>query len=235
MECNARKFYYQEGYSLVELAIVLIIIGLVVGGVLLKGGELIESARLNAVMSQVNEIRLATLTFQDRYQAFPGDYAHAKDNIHSSLQDGKSDGIIGGKGLDPHSEASQFWRHLAEAHLIPDPGKPNAENPAFGSGVPASKLGGGFTVTHEAEEDMQGHWIVLGAKNGDEGNGGLLTPLQAKNLDEKADDGNPSTGKVRARDGKDVAENNPGKCLTEKGQYNLAVKKPVCVLYFQLQ
>lgn len=221
----------QAGFSLIELAIALVIIGLIVGGILLKGGDLIDSARLKTVLSQVNEIRMAVTTFQDRYNALPGDYDQAKAHINNQLADGGNDGIINGDGLKSDAEAFLFWSHLAAAQLIPDPGKPQDNTPDFGHGAPAAKIGGGFTIEYIDQGDMQGHWIVLGKKNGAKGKGALLTPLQAMHLDQKADDGNPSTGRIRAANG----EGTDDKCLTDDTkQYNAALKKPACIVYFQL-
>ena len=75
----------QEGFSLVELSIALLIIGLIVGGVL-KGQELLESARLKSALSQVNEFRLATGVFMDKYNALPGDFDHASEYIAPTLK-----------------------------------------------------------------------------------------------------------------------------------------------------
>jgi prepilin-type N-terminal cleavage/methylation domain-containing protein len=220
----------QAGFSLIELAIALVIIGVVVGAILLKGGDLIENARLKAVLSQVNEIRIAVATFQDRYNALPGDYDQASEHIKTSLINGQNDGIIGGKGLDPTSEAFNFWSHLAAASLISDPGKMNNGTPRFGQGAPTSRIGGGFTIKSTPQEDMPGVWIVLGSENGEEGNGALLTPLQAMHLDKRADDGDPLKGKIRALNGNKPDE----QCLTEEGLYNTKLAKPACVVYFQL-
>ena len=131
------------GFSLVELAIVLVVLGLLIGGVL-KGVELVESARLKSILTQVNEFRIAVSTFIDRYDALPGDYHEASQYIKGTLKDGNNSGFIEGPGLARDSEACAFWMHLAEAQLIPLPGKiPAQGNARFGHGVPSAKLGGG--------------------------------------------------------------------------------------------
>src|SRR6186997_1527886 len=66
----------QNGFTLIEIAIVLVIIGLLLGGVL-KGQELITSARVRNLISQQDGIKAAYFGFQDRYRALPGDYSGA--------------------------------------------------------------------------------------------------------------------------------------------------------------
>ncbi len=65
---------HSKGFTLIEIAIVLVLIGLLLGGVL-KGQELITSARVRNLISQQDGIKAAFFGFQDRYRALPGDYA----------------------------------------------------------------------------------------------------------------------------------------------------------------
>src|SRR5438034_8642401 len=71
----------QQGFTLIEIAIVLVIIGLLLGGVL-KGQELITSARVRNLISMQDGIKAAYFGFLDRYRALPGDYAQATANIN---------------------------------------------------------------------------------------------------------------------------------------------------------
>ena len=70
----------QGGFTLIEIAIVLVIIGLLLGGVL-KGQELINTARVRALNNSVDGVTAAWFSFQDRYRAFPGDYTQATVNL----------------------------------------------------------------------------------------------------------------------------------------------------------
>ena len=72
--------YKSRGFTLIEIAIVLVIIGLLLGGVL-KGQELITGARVRNLISQQDGIKAAFFGFQDRFRALPGDYAAATTNI----------------------------------------------------------------------------------------------------------------------------------------------------------
>lgn len=216
-----------EGFSLVELAIVLAIIGLLIGGVL-KGQELLESARLKSVLTQVNQYRLAVSTFYEKYNALPGDFNHASNYIQKGLKDGNGNGVIEGAGLDGTShESLSFWAHLAAANLIPHPGDIKGK-PAFGAGVPECKFGGGFTVAHTPYPDMPGHWFVIGQMHGSKGNGALFTPAQALSLLMKADSADPSSGFFRVKDGADVPG---GSCLKDPHSFNIDYKGAACVLY----
>ncbi|MGB0935484.1 MAG: type II secretion system protein [Alphaproteobacteria bacterium] len=220
----------QAGFSLVELAIVLIVIGLIVGGVL-KGRELIESARLKSVLTQLNEYRVATGTFMVRYNALPGDFKEAKAYISDDLVDGDGDGIISGDGLRADSQARQFWAHLAAARLIPEPGSLGGDGglATFGAGAPSAQIGGGITVEHMQDHGMYGHWFVLGLENNTKGDGALLTPLQAMSLDKKVDNGDPKSGKIRAMDGQGARV---GACI-QGGIYNTKSDARACIMRFQ--
>ena len=69
-----------SGFTLIEVAIVLVILGLLVGGVL-KGQELIAGARVHNLIAQQTGIKVAFFGFQDRYRALAGDYRFATQNI----------------------------------------------------------------------------------------------------------------------------------------------------------
>lgn len=225
-----KKQNKQAGFSLIELAVVLVIMGLLIGGIL-KGRELVDSARLKRIISQLNEYRLATTAFVDKYDSLPGDFNQATQLIHSGLRNGNGNGIVEGAGLASDSEALSFWSHLAAAELIGSPGLREDQNRGeFGKGAPSTSIGGGFTVENNPR-GLSGLWFILGKKNGDHGDGALLTPTQAMSLDKKIDNGYPTSGKVRAFDGSDVA---PHACVTERGEYNVQREEPACVLFFQL-
>jgi prepilin-type N-terminal cleavage/methylation domain-containing protein len=71
-----KRLHSQKGFTLVELAIVMTIIGLLIGGIL-KGQELMQNARITATVAQVKSYSAAVTTFKDMYQATPGDMLNA--------------------------------------------------------------------------------------------------------------------------------------------------------------
>lgn len=110
----------QQGFTLIEIAIVLVIIGLLLGGVL-KGQELITSARVRNLITNQDGIKAAYFGFLDRYRALPGDYPTASANANIP---GCGTGCFGGNGNGQiltdgtSSEAIHVWEHLSKAGFI---------------------------------------------------------------------------------------------------------------------
>ena len=101
----------QQGFTLIEIAIVLVIIGLLLGGIL-QGQSLINSARVRNLISQIDGIKAAFYGFQDRYRALPGDFSQATTLIPNASKDGDGNGQITG------TEAIAVWDHLSHAGFI---------------------------------------------------------------------------------------------------------------------
>jgi prepilin-type N-terminal cleavage/methylation domain-containing protein len=176
----------QRGFTLVEIAIVLVIIGLLLGGVF-KGQELIVQAKIRNIISDINGISAAVYAYQDRYRALPGDdRTVAVSRRWSGASGGNGDGVICG-GYNGASEGDActtalesllIWQHLRRAGLLagsPDDGVP--QNAASGlTGIQAGAFG------------LAGH--VICASN--------LSAKMAAALDAQLDDGQPNTGSLRA-------------------------------------
>ena len=173
----------QKGFTLIEMSIVLVIIGLIIGGIL-KGQEIIESSRSKNVLSEIERIRAATNTFIDRYKALPGDFALAQNaaaaqaRISTSAQvvNGNGDGIVSGAsvpttkatisaltggaaGAAGTAENVPFFTHLSAAKLIGGVTVSNAAQASFGetSAVPAAAFPGtGFTLVYGTDNDVAG-------------------------------------------------------------------------------
>jgi len=117
-----RRRNSQKGFTLIEAAIVLVIVGFLLGAVL-QGRQMIESARFKSLKSDLGEYRDAFGTFRQRYNALPGDYADADTRLGMSAgSTGNGNGVIdsgGSLGCDTVDEEDCLaWRHLRAARLI---------------------------------------------------------------------------------------------------------------------
>lgn len=174
----------QSGFTLVEIAIVLVIIGLLLGGVL-KGQELIAQAKIKNVANDLNGLSAAIYGYQDRYKRYPGDDDQAAARWKSpQAVAGDGNGQVGGteKGIIDCSasavENCQFWQHLRLAGFI-----------------------GGDASTKLSPQNAVGG--VLQVQSGALGFSGLvmcssnLPGKIANAIDSQFDDGKPGTGQVR--------------------------------------
>jgi len=104
-----------NGFTLVETAIVLVIIGLFLGGIL-KAVELITNARVHELISRQEGIKVAFLAFEDRFRAIPGDYYRATINIPGTTQNGNGNGQI--EDTSTPIESILVWEHLSRADFL---------------------------------------------------------------------------------------------------------------------
>jgi type II secretory pathway pseudopilin PulG len=113
----------QTGFTLVEIGIVLVIITVLLGGIL-KGREMITQARIKSVVGDFSGATAAYLSYQDRYQAIPGDDPNAATRWASwGTPGGNGNGYVGGgyESNAPSDESRKFWWHLRAAGLVPGP------------------------------------------------------------------------------------------------------------------
>jgi len=203
----------QSGFTLVELAIVMIIIGLLIGGIL-KGQELIANAQTTATIAQIKGYDGALSTFRDKYSAFPGDMQSPDTrlpNCDGAVCGAAGDGngrIDGGVLNVPAAgdESLSTFSHMAAADLIS--GVAIEGGPVFGGALPEAEMGGGFWVAHEASGEIttnvtdvrRGHYLVLTDTPADitDASAGGISAVQAGQVDRKLDDGDAITGSVRA-------------------------------------
>jgi len=203
----------QSGFTLVEIAIVLVIIGLLLGGVL-KGQELINSAKVKNFAQDFRNIPLFIYGYQDKFKALPGDDAAAQAHLGATAQAGPAaglgNGVIDGDWFSSDVSANApesvvFWQHVRLSNLASGPttlGDPsyfptNADGGRIGiesgSAVPANQYVAGLTGTY----------IVCSR--------GILGKF-ALQLDTTMDDGNPFTGSMRAVPGVPTTRQNAAHC-----------------------
>ncbi|MBN8543813.1 MAG: prepilin-type N-terminal cleavage/methylation domain-containing protein [Alphaproteobacteria bacterium] len=203
----------RSAFSLVELSIVLVILGLLTGGIL-AGQSLIRASELRAVTAEYQRYAAAVNTFRDKYFALPGDMANAQNfwgvahatpatcvtTVGTGTQTCNGDGN-GRIDISAGSrEPFRAWQHLANAGLIEGTYTGTVTLPTW----PSSKISNNSTWG-------MGNWNYTGSLywfDGDYGNVlyngannagttiGNVNPSEAWNIDTKMDDGLPAQGKL---------------------------------------
>jgi prepilin-type N-terminal cleavage/methylation domain-containing protein len=205
----------QNGFTLIEIAIVLVIIGLLVGGVL-QGQELIENSRVKQVVKDFNGTSAAMLAYQDRYGRFPGDDGNAAAltargaSWASNQLAGNLNGLIDSTLANTFTgggENDNFWRQLkAAGFLAGDPADINA------LAQPINPWGGFLGMTNALMGNGLGGNKVCASQ---------VPGSAAIAIDNQMDDGSGATGRVRGTlgvAGQNTAPTNVA--LANAGQYN---------------
>ena len=187
----------QGGFTLVEIAIVLVIIGLLLGGIL-KGQEMITQAKIKNVIADVSGVSAAMYGYQDRYRALPGD---DKNSTRWGLTPPGTagDGVIEGAYIAAATaETMLFWDHLRRAGFVSGTGGENPFNAVSGKmGVQTSDGSTPGSVTFKAGVLSDGATpatvftsLLLCSAN--------LPDKIAISVDAQMDDGDGKKGNVRA-------------------------------------
>jgi len=175
-----------RGFTLVEIAIVLVIIALLLGGTL-KGQELISSAKIRNLANDFGAISAATYAYQERFRAFPGDDSGASARWGGGVPDGDRGGTVGGEFCaDPGSSAESvyFWRHLRLAGFVGGDASLSEQEPNAAGGIFGVQTGTGAA----AGPELSGPVICTSNLSG----------KIASALDTQLDDGKPQTGSMRS-------------------------------------
>lgn len=203
----------EYGFTLIELSIVLVLIGLLIGGVL-KGQELIASTRLKMAVSQWDAVKSAFNIFQDKYGAIPGDYNQAQAFISADVvNQGNGNGVVGALltatpmriALGANAVGNEHraaWEHLHHSGLLSSISNTNTDWDL------ASKIPGAYfnimyaTMNFGEATSRTSHWVRLQSGLGITARAmNPLTGKEAAEIDRKYDDGNRNTGIIRGETG----------------------------------
>lgn len=174
----------QQGFTLIEIAIVLVIIGLLLGGVL-KGQELINSAKVKNLATDFRNVPVFIYGYQDKFKALPGDDLTATTHVGSTATNGNGNGIIDGNYNATTGESFNFWQQVRLAGLAPGP-----TDTAALDYIPKNAVGGIIGITNAAASPitgLKGSYIIC--SNG-------ISGKFAKQLDITLDDGATDTGSM---------------------------------------
>ena len=190
----------QGGFTLVEIAIVLVIIGLLLGGIL-KGQELINNAKVRSVADRQNSLKAAWFGFIDRYNFIAGDSRRAVQLVPGAdSRDASASEPIPGDGRLALGESVLAMQHLTGAGFLRCPQcgggstpatagqKPNAENSLLNqySGVMSIWNDGGFSASRGGEVQTSGRLQIHSGPN--------IPSNILSEVDRKIDDGIANSG-----------------------------------------
>jgi prepilin-type N-terminal cleavage/methylation domain-containing protein len=203
-----------KGFTLIELAVVIIIIGALLVGVM-QGQSLIRSSEVQNVTKTIEGYKSAAYTYKTKFNALPGDDQRAYDWFGAACDstpsncNGDGDGLIPDNNTTPDNEALRFWQHLVLSKIITGNFLGNSmgwANVLRGEVLP--KLP--FKDTYASVLSRSHGFIYSGFiydnffVSGRVRQGGsslspmnpYLSPEDAKNIDTKVDDGKPWSGSV---------------------------------------
>lgn len=224
----------QSGFTLVEIAIVLVIIGLLLGGIL-KGQQLINSARVRNMADQNSGVQAAYFGFIDRFRQIPGDMPGATACAAiGTVITGCGGTPVGGDQngrIDDWDEAGAVWNHLSASGFL------NGSYTGSGITTAATYLGGPLASPPAVPANAFQQAIMLAYTDDYEAGtstasvrlafafGAGIAPSMLRELDVKLDDGSPVTGVMRPT--LDTA--NTGETGTDMGAALVWTGTPVCV------
>jgi prepilin-type N-terminal cleavage/methylation domain-containing protein len=213
----------QSGFTLIEIAIVLVIIGLLLGGVL-KGQELINSAKVKNLATDFRNIPVYIYGYQDKFHALPGDDTAAASHVGGTnpTGTGAGDGLITGAwdSTTPTDETYLFWNHVRMAGLVAGDPKTGGPINSVGGTIGIQSGTSSATLTPVKDKDsnpIRGTYIICSPN---------ILGKFAILLDIQLDDGYTDSGAMMAVPGSSYAL---GTKATATGSIDPAAVYVVCM------
>ena len=235
--------YRQLGFTLLEMSILLVIIGLLVGGIVIGQG-MIHQSEIRKTITEINQFRTSINAFVTQYDSLPGDFKEAEQfwGIPTAIdgtENGDGNKLVEFVNKDGVHEGYRAWQHLAKALLVPGPfagtGSIGAAIP--GVDIPKSELTGGYALESDAL-GMAGQLVILIGNPLSSTDtmlmDGTIRPEDAYDIDLKVDDGIPGEGVVRGADGYNAGSSACIDTGVIPAKYDLTKTRKDCFLGFQL-
>jgi len=228
----------ERGFTLIELSIVIVIVGLIAAAVL-SVTSLIRSSQLQGVISDIQKFKTIIQAFELQYSALPGDIYDAKEYWPD---DSRFFGFItengnGDKKIEGYEEL-RFWQHLSLAGMVKKDfsGVLEGLKVTIGKNVPDSPFtGGGYYMAYRDNlNDRSGNAMDFAAEDiYGKLKAGVLSGKDAYIIDNKIDDGAPATGSVMGNNGVDIY--NCIKTSSTPSIYDRSFEKVGCNLTFWME
>lgn len=251
-----------NAFTLVELAIVLIIIGLITGG-LVGAQSLIESSKISSTIQQIQKMNTAINAFEHEFDEMPGDMTNAYDyfgsrcgnntNSYHTGCNGDGDKCIDGSTsqncvaqANVVGDQRKLLLHLSLSEIMPElfrlVNQSTETNCSPGVSFETSEFGGIYQVASETPSKYYMYYYNYASVNHNGlicdfvENDDLFTPKQLKKIDMKLDDGNAISGRITSIWNPEDNSYSSSDCAnTTSGQYNLTNNEKNCGMRAELR
>lgn len=197
-----------KGFTLIELSVVIVIIGLIVAGIV-AGQALVKQARFKSTLTEMEKADQAIMAFFLQYDALPGDmknafnYWGASCDATASNCNGDGDKDVELTGSANSNESYRAWQHLSLANIYPGTftgiGYGTGDQANIGQNVPEMPIdqSGVSIISNSLGNTLQiGSELANNYTRED-----ILSAADLASIDNKFDDGNPSHGRIRGQRG----------------------------------